>query len=149
MNNIRPILTPQDSIDTAHQFHMELHNAERGVASDVDCPHDEYVGDEGPIRDLGRFPVRWRCTNCGHIRIEGERGYRHCVRCDKSQLVVRIDDDGVCRYCKRRVRVSSMLFSRSRHRKAKAMDALAVAFLLTFMAAFGALMFLHAGGPIG
>ena len=47
MNNIRPIWTPQDSIDTAHQFHMELHNA--------------------------------------------ERGHRHCLRCDKSQLVVRID----------------------------------------------------------
>lgn len=25
-----PIWTPQDSVDTAHQFHMELHNAERG-----------------------------------------------------------------------------------------------------------------------
>lgn len=32
MNNIRPIWSPQDSIDTAHQFHMELHNAERGVS---------------------------------------------------------------------------------------------------------------------
>lgn len=31
MNNIRPIWTPQDSIDTAHQFHLELANAERGV----------------------------------------------------------------------------------------------------------------------
>lgn len=31
MNNIRPIWTPQDSIDTAQAFHMELHNAERGV----------------------------------------------------------------------------------------------------------------------
>ena len=28
---VRPIWTPQDSIDTAHQFHMELANAERGV----------------------------------------------------------------------------------------------------------------------
>lgn len=31
MNNIRPIWTPQDSVDTAQQFHLELHNAERGV----------------------------------------------------------------------------------------------------------------------
>lgn len=105
MTNIRPIWTPRDAVDTAHQFHMELHNA--------------------------------------------ERGHRYCVRCDKSQLVVRIDADGVCRYCKRRVRVSSMLFSRSRFRRAKAMDALAVALFMAFMAVFGALMFLHAGGPIG
>ena len=31
MTNIRPIWSPRDSIDTAHQFHLELHNAERGV----------------------------------------------------------------------------------------------------------------------
>lgn len=31
MTNIRPIWTPRDAVDTAHQFHMELHNAERGV----------------------------------------------------------------------------------------------------------------------
>ncbi len=104
MNNIRPIWSPRDSIDTARLFHLEMDNA--------------------------------------------ERGHRHCVRCDKSQLVVRIDADGVCRYCKRRVRVSSMLFSRSRFRRAKAMDALAVALLLTFMAAFGALMFLAHAGPV-
>lgn len=34
-------------------------------------------------------------------------------------------------------------FSRSRYRKAKIMDALAVALLMAFMAVFGALMFLH------
>lgn len=27
---VRPIWTPQDAVDTAHQFHMELANAERG-----------------------------------------------------------------------------------------------------------------------
>lgn len=85
-----------------------------------------------------------------HLEMDNaERGHRYCVRCDKSQLVVRIDADGVCRYCKRRVRVSSMLFSRSRHRRAKVMDAVAVIMLMAFMAVFGALMFLHAGGPIG
>jgi hypothetical protein len=30
-NNVHPIWSPRDSIDTAHQFHLELHNAERGV----------------------------------------------------------------------------------------------------------------------
>lgn len=100
---VRQIWSPQDAVDTAQAFALELHNA--------------------------------------------ERGHRHCVRCDKSQLVVRIDTDGVCRRCKRHGRVSSALFSRSRNRKAKAMDALAVAFLMTFMATFGALMFL-AYGPV-
>ena len=66
MNNIRPIWTPQDSIDTAHQFHLELANAERGV------------------------PER-----------------------------------------------KSRLFSVSRERKARRLDALAVALLMILMAAFG------------
>lgn len=67
MTNIRPIWTPQDSVDTAQQFHMELHNAERG-----------------------------------------------------------------------RVR----LFSVSRERKARRMDALAVALLMIVMAAFGVIVML-------
>lgn len=84
-----------------------------------------------------------------HLELDNaERGHRYCVRCDESQLVVRIDADGVCRYCKRRVRVSSMLFSRSRFRRAKAMDALAVALFMAFMAVFGALMFLAYAGPV-
>lgn len=28
--NVRPIWTPQDAVDTAHQFHLEIANAERG-----------------------------------------------------------------------------------------------------------------------
>ena len=28
--NVRPIWTPQDAVDTAQQFHLELANAERG-----------------------------------------------------------------------------------------------------------------------
>lgn len=84
-----------------------------------------------------------------HLEIDNaERGHRHCVRCDKSQLVVRIDADGVCRYCKRRVRVSSMLFSRSRHRKAKVMDALAVALLMIVMAVFGCLVVFASPGML-
>ena len=96
MNNIHPIWTPQDSIDTAHQFHMELHNA--------------------------------------------ERGHRHCLRCDKSQLVVRIDTDGVRRNCKRRSRVERFLFSRSRFRRANIMDTIAVALLMILMALFGCIL---------
>ncbi len=98
MNNIRPIWSPRDSIDTAHQFHMELHNAERGA--------------------------------------------RYCARCDKSQLVVKVDSDGVCRTCKRRSRIASRLFSRSRFRRARRMDALAVGLLLIVMAAFGCVVVL-------
>lgn len=71
MTNIRPIWTPQDSVDTAQQFHLELHNAERGV------------------------PER-----------------------------------------------KSRLFSVSRERKARRMDALAVALLLIVMAAFGVIVML-------
>ena len=35
-NNIRVLWTPQDSIDTARQFHLELDNAERGYRGDVE-----------------------------------------------------------------------------------------------------------------
>jgi hypothetical protein len=34
-NNIRVLWTPQDSIDTARQFHLELDNAERGARDDA------------------------------------------------------------------------------------------------------------------
>ena len=34
-NNIRVLWTPQDSIDTAQQFHLELDNAERGARDDA------------------------------------------------------------------------------------------------------------------
>lgn len=90
---VRQIWSPQDAVDTAQQFAMELHNA--------------------------------------------ERGHRHCVRCDKSQLVVRIDDDGVCRRCKRRDRVERFLFSRSRFRRAGIMDTLTVGLLVVVLAALG------------
>lgn len=32
-----------------------------------DCPHDSLSGDEGPVRELGRMPVRWRCDECDAI----------------------------------------------------------------------------------
>lgn len=31
------------------------------------CDHDSSSGAEGPIRDLGRFPVIWRCDDCGKV----------------------------------------------------------------------------------
>lgn len=32
-----------------------------------ECPHDSLSGDEGPVRDLGRMPVRWRCDECDAV----------------------------------------------------------------------------------
>lgn len=34
---------------------------------DEQCPHDSLSGDEGPVRELGRMPVRWRCDECDAI----------------------------------------------------------------------------------
>lgn len=78
MNNIRPIWSPQDSIDTAHQFHMELHNAERGVSES-----------------------------------QSRTGFGN-----------------------------RLMFSQSRERRARRMDALAVALLMIVMAAFGVIVML-------
>lgn len=145
---LRPIWTPQDAVDTAIQFGLELANAERGAAGSAECPHDSYSGDEGPIVELGRWPLRWRCDGCGHIRYDNpERGHRHCTRCDLSQLVVRIDPDGVCRNCKRRSvreRIAGRLFARSRERRARRMDAFAVALLMVVSAMLGCLALLAA-----
>lgn len=99
---VRQIWSPQDAVDTAQAFALELHNA--------------------------------------------ERGHRHCVRCDKSQLVVRIDTDGVCRRCKRRARAERFLFSRSRFRRARIMDTLAVSLFMVFMSVVGCLVLLASPG---
>lgn len=96
---LRPIWSPQDSVDTAEAFARELHNA--------------------------------------------ERGHRHCARCDKSQLVVRIDTDGVCRRCKRHARIGRLLFSRSRFRRAARFDRVSVGLLL----AIGVLLIMLAATP--
>ena len=93
MTNLTPIWTPQDSIDTAQAFNLELANA--------------------------------------------ERGQRRCLRCDRSHFVVRIDGDGVCRRCKRFGRI----FNRSRFRRAKFMDAIAVTLLMALMAMLGVVVF--------
>ncbi len=82
MTNIRPIWTPQDSIDTAQDFAAELDSAERGCC----CGPD-------PIRPLQR-------------QSRNRFGF-------------------------------SWLFSRSRERRARRMDALAVTLLMAVMAALG------------
>jgi len=70
-----------------------------------------------------------------------ERGHRVCRICDRSHLVVRIAEDGVCRNCRKRQSRNAfgnrLLFSQSRHRKARAMDAFAVACLMLVLAALG------------
>lgn len=90
---VRQIWSPQDAVDTAQAFALELHNA--------------------------------------------ERGYRYCVRCDKSQLVVKVDPDGVCRRCKRRSRVERFMFSHSRFRRAGIMDTLTVGLLVALLTLLG------------
>lgn len=39
----------------------------------LDCPHIQWTGDEGPISQLGRFPHRWRCDDCGVVRMNDQR----------------------------------------------------------------------------
>jgi hypothetical protein len=37
------------------------------------CAHDgSWTGAEGPIRDLGRWPVLWQCDECGVLRVDLE-----------------------------------------------------------------------------
>lgn len=33
------------------------------------CDHPSETGAEGPIRDLGRWPVLWKCDTCGTVRV--------------------------------------------------------------------------------
>lgn len=82
-----------------------------------------------------------------HLELaNAERGrHSHCVRCDKSHLVVRIGADGVCRTCRRETgTVGRLLFSVSRERRARLMDAAAVALLMVLMAAVGCLVLIWA-----
>lgn len=78
------------------------------------------------------------------FHLECVNARRYCARCRLSHLVVRIDPDGTCRSCKRGSRVAAVVFSRSRARRARIMDGLAVALLMLFMAVFGCLMLLWA-----
>lgn len=31
------------------------------------CDHPSGIGAEGPISELGRWPVLWRCDGCGQV----------------------------------------------------------------------------------
>ena len=85
-NNIRVLWTPQDSIDTARQFHLELDNAERG--------NDVEIADRAKMRQAFD-PQGW-------------------------------------------------LMSQGRERRARIMDALAVALLMALMGALGCAVLLMA-----
>jgi rubredoxin len=64
------------------------------------CPHDSLSGDEGPVAELGRMPVHWRCDECGApVRDadtcamgnenpcpHGTRAGRYCPQCDSSPV---------------------------------------------------------------
>lgn len=41
-------------------------------SDDSPCDHDSCTGDEGPISELGRWPVRWRCDGCGAIQYDDQ-----------------------------------------------------------------------------
>lgn len=34
------------------------------------CPHENWTGIEGPMQDLGRWPVVWQCDGCGWIEVK-------------------------------------------------------------------------------
>ena len=38
---------------------------ENVAAKYADCPHVSLSGDEGPIDELGRWPLVWKCDSCG------------------------------------------------------------------------------------
>jgi hypothetical protein len=31
------------------------------------CQHESATGAEGPVRDMGRMPIRWKCDGCGVV----------------------------------------------------------------------------------
>lgn len=78
-----------------------------------------------------------------------ERGVPVRCACGASSVDTPLDFEDVCRVCRaretairaRRERVAGFLFARSRERRARALDALAVALLFLLMAVFGAALF--------
>ncbi len=47
-----------------------------------DCRHDSMSGDEGPVRLLGRMPIRWRCDECDAIVYDDTSQYQSCQATD-------------------------------------------------------------------
>lgn len=71
---------------------------------------------------------------------ETDQARRFCRTCGRSRLVAIIDERGICRYCRLGLPVPK-LFSRSRFRRARWMDAAAVALLMALMACLGVITF--------
>lgn len=69
---------------------------------------------------------------------EADQAHRFCRECGRSRLVAIIDERGICRCCRLGLPVPK-LFGRSRFRRARWMDAAAVALLMALMAALGAI----------
>jgi hypothetical protein len=40
------------------------------------CPCSSWSGAEGPIDELGRWPVLWSCDGCGSLHYESFEGLR-------------------------------------------------------------------------
>ena len=40
---------------------------------DDPCPHDSLSGDEGPVADLGRMPLWWRCDACDAVLLLSDK----------------------------------------------------------------------------
>lgn len=97
VNNVVPLRTRRDSIDTAEAFHADIARTELAE-------------------------------------------HRYCTVCGKSRLVTVIGPDGVCTRCEpsRRDGIAArLLFSRSRFRRARIQDFLAVLLLLATTALLG------------
>ncbi len=49
--------------------HSRLKRADRieTLTAQAECEHLSWSGDEGPIAELGRMPLRWKCDECGLV----------------------------------------------------------------------------------
>jgi rubrerythrin len=65
---------------------------EQFAGGDATCRHDSLSGDEGPVRELGRMPVRWRCDECDAIVYDDVNTLADCPRCNHPSHM----DDCTC-----------------------------------------------------
>ena len=88
------------------------------------------------------YPIRLRdaVDTAQQFAAEIDQSHRFCRECGRSRLVAIIDERGVCRYCRLGLPVPK-LFGRSRFRRAKWMDAAAVALLMALMMCLGVITF--------
>jgi hypothetical protein len=52
----------------------------------TDCPHDSLSGDEGPVAELGRMPVRWRCDECDTIVYDDVNRYASAAAPERIEV---------------------------------------------------------------